>query len=169
MPGLVIQGQKSKRRIRSWKRPGPELPWDRSRRCATHNSVQNRVVASGLSAVDLVVGAHQRARFRAFNGDLKLEKVGLAISLLIESASPEAQTMQTRRRDAAPSHHSHARPWNAYQCRRHTHLIWEALILTSSKRDKVRLRQTSNFQFRVLPLHIRWRGPVTLPRWFNPV
>src|SRR5262249_40884795 len=29
-------------------------------------------------------------------------------------------------------------------------LIWEALILTSSKRDKVRLRQTSNFQFRVL-------------------
>src|SRR6516162_9191227 len=38
-------------------------------------------------------------------------------------------------------------------------LIWEALILTSSKTDKVRLRQTSNFQFRVLPLHIRWRGP----------
>src|SRR5215813_1278189 len=38
-------------------------------------------------------------------------------------------------------------------------LIWEALILTSSKRDKVRLRQTSNFQFRVLPLLIRWRGP----------
>src|SRR5437773_2256524 len=29
----------------------------------------------------------------------------------------------------------------------------------SSKRDKVRLRQTSSFQFRVLPLHIRWRGP----------
>ena len=24
---------------------------------------------------------------------------------------------------------------------------------------KVRLRQTSNFQFRVLPLHFRWRGP----------
>ena len=30
--------------------------------------------------------------FRAFNGYLKLEKVGLAISLLIGGASPEAQS-----------------------------------------------------------------------------
>src|SRR5262245_21470286 len=31
--------------------------------------------------------------------------------------------------------------------------------LDQFQEDKVRLRQTSNFQFRVLPLHIRWRGP----------
>src|SRR5262249_27294536 len=32
-------------------------------------------------------------------------------------------------------------------------------LLFSADTPKVRLRQTSNFQFRVLPLHIRWRGP----------
>src|SRR5262250_3751841 len=32
-------------------------------------------------------------------------------------------------------------------------------LFFSADTPKVRLRQTSNFQFRVLPLHIRWRGP----------
>ena len=36
--------------------------------------------------------AHQRARFRAFNGDLKLEKVGLPISLLIGGAALKPQS-----------------------------------------------------------------------------
>src|SRR5215471_8360398 len=36
---------------------------------------------------------------------------------------------------------------------------WTKGLLFSADTPKVRLRQTSNFQFRVLPLHIRWRGP----------
>src|SRR6516165_7882242 len=61
--------------------------------------------------------------------------------------------------DTLLRHTIHTRVLGCISMQKAHPLIWEALILTSSKRDKVRLRQTSNFQFRVLPLHIRWRGP----------
>src|SRR5260370_18411076 len=37
--------------------------------------------------------------------------------------------------------------------------IASVLSMMSCDNRKVRLRQTSNFQFRVLPLHFGWRGP----------